>query len=84
MNDSSLGIGMMVPVFRKILKGYIFFSGKLLYSEVEKEAPMSEMEKKPKTSKEAVTAIIMAGIAVVVCIMACATVSVVFILNAPW
>ena len=45
---------------------------------------MSEMEKKPKTSKEAVTAIIMARIAVVVCIMACATVSVVFILNAPW
>ena len=45
---------------------------------------MSEMEEKPKTSKEAMTAIIMTGIAVVVCIMACATVGVVFILNAPW
>ena len=45
---------------------------------------MSEREEKPKTSKEAMTAIIMTGIAVVVCILACATVSVIFILNAPW
>ena len=45
---------------------------------------MTELKEKPKTSKEAMTAIIMVGIAVVVCIMACATVSVIFILNAPW
>lgn len=45
---------------------------------------MSEMEKKSKTSKEAMTAIIMTGIVVVICILACATVSVVFILNMPW
>lgn len=45
---------------------------------------MSELKEKSKTSKEAMTAIIMTGIVVVVCTLACATVSIVFILNAPW
>ena len=56
----------------------------LLYSEVAKETVMTELKEKPKTSKEAMTAIIMTGIAIVVCILACATVSIIFILNAPW
>ena len=45
---------------------------------------MTELQEKPKTSKEAMTAIIMTGIVVAFCILACAVVSVVFILNAPW
>lgn len=45
---------------------------------------MSEMEEKPKTSKEAMTAIIVTGIVVIVCILACTAVMFAFILNAPW
>ena len=45
---------------------------------------MTELQEKPKTSKEAMTAIIMTGIVAAFCILACAVVSVVFILNAPW
>lgn len=45
---------------------------------------MTELKEKQKTSKEAMAAIIMMGIVVVVCILACATVSIIFILNAPW
>ena len=45
---------------------------------------MTEMQEKPKTSKEAMTAIIMTGIVAVFCILACAVVVTIFILNAPW
>ena len=45
---------------------------------------MTKLEDKPKTSKEAIAAIIMAGIVAVFCILACAGVSLAFILNAPW
>jgi flagellar basal body-associated protein FliL len=45
---------------------------------------MSEIEEKPKTSKEAMTAIIVTGIVVIICILACTGVALAFILNAPW
>jgi hypothetical protein len=45
---------------------------------------MSELEGKPKTSKEAMTAIIMVGIVAIFCILACTGVALVFILNSPW
>ena len=44
---------------------------------------MTELEK-PKTSKEAIAAIITTGIVSVICILACAVIVVAFILNAPW
>ena len=45
---------------------------------------MTELQEKPKVSKEAMTAIIVAGVVVIFCILACTVVTVVFILNAPW
>ena len=45
---------------------------------------MTELKEKPKTSKEAMTAIIMTGIVIIVCILACAAVLMTFIFNAPW
>ena len=45
---------------------------------------MTENQEKPKTSKEAMTAIIMTGIVAIMCILACTAVMFVFILNAPW
>lgn len=45
---------------------------------------MSEMEEKPKTSKEVMTAIIMVGIVATICILACTGVALAFIINAPW
>jgi len=45
---------------------------------------MTEIEEKPKVSKEAITAIIVTGVVVTFCILACAIVTVVFIINAPW
>ncbi len=45
---------------------------------------MTELQEKPKVSKEAMTAIIVTGVVVVFCILACTVVTVVFILNAPW
>ena len=45
---------------------------------------MTELQDKPKVSKEAMTAIIVAGAVVIFCILACTVVTVVFILNAPW
>ena len=45
---------------------------------------MTEMEEKPKTSKEAMTAIIVTGIVVIICILACTGVAIAFIINAPW
>ena len=45
---------------------------------------MTEMEEKPKVSKEAMTAIIVAGTVIIFCILACTVVTVVFIMNAPW
>ena len=45
---------------------------------------MSEMEEKSKTSKEAMTAIIVTGIVVIICILACTGVAIAFIINAPW
>ena len=45
---------------------------------------MTELENKPKTSKEAMAAIIMVGIVASFCVLACAVITVVFILNAPW
>ena len=45
---------------------------------------MTEMQEKPKTSKEALAAIVMVGIVSVICIVACAGIVIAFILNAPW
>jgi hypothetical protein len=45
---------------------------------------MSELEEKPKTSKEAITAIVVTGIVVIICILACTGVAIAFIINAPW
>ncbi len=45
---------------------------------------MTELEEKPKTSREAITAIIVTGIVVIVCILACTGVALAFIMNAPW
>ena len=45
---------------------------------------MTEMEEKPKTRKEAMTAIIVTGIVVIICILACTGVAIAFIINAPW
>lgn len=45
---------------------------------------MTELQEKPKVSKEAMTAIIVTGIVVIFCILACTVITVVFILNAPW
>ena len=45
---------------------------------------MTELQEKPKVSKEAMTAIIVTGVVVIFCILACTVVTVVFILNAPW
>jgi len=45
---------------------------------------LTELNEKPKTSKEAMTAIIMIGIVAVICILACTGVALAFILNAPW
>ena len=45
---------------------------------------MTELQEKTKVSKEAMTAIIVTGVVVIFCILACTVVTVVFILNAPW
>ena len=45
---------------------------------------MSEMEEKPKTSKEVMTAVIVTGIVAIFCILACTGVAIAFILNVPW
>jgi hypothetical protein len=45
---------------------------------------MTEIEEKPKTSKEVMTAIIVSGIVIISCIMACTGISIAFIINAPW
>lgn len=45
---------------------------------------MTELQEKPKVIKEVMTAIIVTGVVVVFCILACTVVTVVFILNAPW
>lgn len=45
---------------------------------------MTEVQEKPRTSREVMTAIIMGGIVVIFCILACAIVTIVFIINAPW
>jgi len=45
---------------------------------------MTEMEEKPKVSKEVITAIIVTGIVVIICILACTGVAIAFIINAPW
>ena len=45
---------------------------------------MTELEEKPKTSREAITAIIVTGIVVIVCNLACTGVALAFIMNAPW
>ena len=45
---------------------------------------MTELEEKPKVSKEAMTAIIVTGIVAILCILACTGVALAFILNAPW
>ena len=45
---------------------------------------MSELKEIPKTSKEAITAIIVTGIVVIICILACTGVAIAFIINAPW
>ena len=45
---------------------------------------MTDLQEKPKTSKEAVTAIIMVGIVSIVCILACTGIAIAFIINAPW
>ena len=39
---------------------------------------------RPTTSKEAIVAIIVTGVVLLACIAACALISVVFLLNAPW
>ena len=56
----------------------------ILYIEIITEVAMTEIEEKPKVSKEAITAIIVTGVVVTFCILACAVVTVVFIINAPW
>ena len=48
------------------------------------EANMTELEGKPKTSKEALTAIIVAGLVSIICILACTGIVIAFIINAPW
>lgn len=45
---------------------------------------MTEMKEKPPVSREAMTAIIVAGIVAVICILACTGVMLTFIMNAPW
>jgi hypothetical protein len=45
---------------------------------------MTELQENPKVSKEAMTAIIVTGVVVIFCILACAVVTIAFILNAPW
>ena len=45
---------------------------------------MTEMEEKPKVSKEVITAIIVTGVVVIFCILACTGVAIAFIINAPW
>jgi hypothetical protein len=45
---------------------------------------MTEMEEKPKVSKEVITAIIVAGVVAIICILACAGIAMAFIINAPW
>jgi hypothetical protein len=45
---------------------------------------MTESQEGPKASKEAMTAIIVTGIVAIFCILACAGVTIAFILNAPW
>jgi hypothetical protein len=45
---------------------------------------MTEVEEKNKVSKEVMTAIIVTGIVAIFCILACAGVTIAFILNVPW
>ena len=45
---------------------------------------MNEMEEKPKVSKEVITAIIVTGVVIIFCILACTGVAIAFIINAPW
>lgn len=45
---------------------------------------MSELQEEPKNNKAAMTAIIMIGIVVIICILACAGVALAFIMNMPW
>lgn len=45
---------------------------------------MTEIEEKPKVSKELMTAIIVIGIVAIFCVLACAGVAIAFIINAPW
>lgn len=45
---------------------------------------MTELQEKPKVSKEAITAIIVIGIVAIFCILACTAVMIAFISNAPW
>jgi len=45
---------------------------------------MTENLEESKTSKEAITAIIVTGIVVIICILACTGVAIAFIINAPW
>lgn len=45
---------------------------------------MNEIEERQKVSKEAMTAIIVSGVVAVLCILACTTVLITLILNAPW
>lgn len=45
---------------------------------------MNEMKEKPPVSREAMTAIIVAGIVSVICILACTGVLITLIMNAPW
>ena len=45
---------------------------------------MTEMEEKPKVSKEVITAIIVTGVVAIICILACTGIAMAFILNAPW
>lgn len=45
---------------------------------------MTELQEKPKVSKEVMTAIIVTGIVIIFCILACTGVAIAFIINAPW
>jgi hypothetical protein len=55
-----------------------------LYIEIKTEVAMTEMEEKPKVSKEAMTAIIVTGVVAVICILACTGVMIALIINVPW
>ncbi len=45
---------------------------------------MTESQEKSTVSKEVMTAIIVTGIVVIFCILACTGIAIAFILNAPW